>query len=306
MTVIVGISFSAVEPTEYGILYNIITKQLDTDTILEGGLQFVGPTQKIITFPRINKQIEFSDQSGANSPALSTRTKEGLELKLHFSFLYQLHKESLPHLYRLAGVEYEQLLTRIASDVVLANAGNYLATDYWLRRSEVGNSLEASLNQKLQEAYADCTGFMLLKIDLPDSYEDAIVDTQLVNQQRLTQEKIKNVAVIKANMEVDRSIANKNITIINAEAQYDAAIFSNNITGYMIKNTVTKQSEAYSKSKTDLKLDQSKDLLDYIYYLNIMSLDKSAESGAKLVIGVDNPRVTLQESGKGYGFASNV
>lgn len=38
MTVIVGISFSAVEPTEYGILYNTITKQLDTDTILEGGL----------------------------------------------------------------------------------------------------------------------------------------------------------------------------------------------------------------------------------------------------------------------------
>lgn len=147
---------------------------------------------------------------------------------------------------------------------------------------------------------------MLLKIDLPDSYEDAIVETQLVNQQRLTQEKIKNVAVIKANMEVDKSIANKNITIINAEAQYDAAIFSNNITAYMIKNTVTKQSEAYTQSKTDLKLDQSKDLLDYIYYLNIMSLDKSAESGAKLVIGVDNPRVTLQESGKGYGFASNV
>jgi hypothetical protein len=43
-TVIVGVSFGAVEPTEYGILYNTITKQLDTSTILEGGLQYVGPT----------------------------------------------------------------------------------------------------------------------------------------------------------------------------------------------------------------------------------------------------------------------
>jgi len=59
---------------------------------------------------------------------------------------------------------------------------------------------------------------MLLKIDLPDSYEEAIVDTQLVHQQRLTQEKIKQVSLIQARMEVDRAIANKNITIINAEA----------------------------------------------------------------------------------------
>lgn len=38
ITVLVGISFGAVEPTEYGILYNTISKQIDIDTILEGGL----------------------------------------------------------------------------------------------------------------------------------------------------------------------------------------------------------------------------------------------------------------------------
>lgn len=102
-------------------------------------------------------------------------------------------------------------------------------------------------------------------------------------------------------MEVDKSVAQKNISIINAEGQYASSVYANNITAYMIKNTVTKQSEAYTKSKNDLKLDTPKNLLDYIYYLNIMSLDKSAE-GAKLVIGVDNPRVTLQDSGKGYSF----
>ena len=33
------------------------------------------------------------------------------------------------------------------------------------------------LNERLQIAYANCTGFMFLKIDLPDIYEEAIVDT---------------------------------------------------------------------------------------------------------------------------------
>ena len=35
----------------------------------------------------------------------------------------------------------------------------------------------AKLNEILNDAYANCTGLMLLKIDLPDSYEQAIVDT---------------------------------------------------------------------------------------------------------------------------------
>jgi hypothetical protein len=61
MTALVGLSFGAVEPTQYGILYNLVTKQLDTTTILEGGLQYVGATNQIITFPRIQKSIEFSD-----------------------------------------------------------------------------------------------------------------------------------------------------------------------------------------------------------------------------------------------------
>jgi len=41
-----------------------------------------------------------------------------------------------------------------------------------------------------------------------------------------------------------------------------------------------------------LKLDNSKNLLDFVYYLNIMALDKQKQN-AKLIIGVDNPRVTL-------------
>ena len=37
------------------------------------------------------------------------------------------------------------------------------------------------LNEVLNQAYANCTGLMLLVIDLPESYENAIVDTQVVN-----------------------------------------------------------------------------------------------------------------------------
>jgi hypothetical protein len=47
-------SWGTVEPTEYGILYNTISKQIDEDplNIYEGGISFTGPFSKLITFPR--------------------------------------------------------------------------------------------------------------------------------------------------------------------------------------------------------------------------------------------------------------
>lgn len=105
-------------------------------------------------------------------------------------------------------------------------------------------------------------------------------------------------------MEVDRAIANKNITIINAEAQHDSVIFQNNITAHVIKNTVSKQAEAYSQAKTSLKLDQPANLLDFVFYLNIMGLDKRSGS-TQLVVDVDRPRVTLG-SQSSYAYSGDL
>ena len=43
--------------------------------------------------------------------------------------------------------------------------------------------MKESLDKSLKEAYANCSNFQILRIDLPDSYEEAIVDTQIVNQE---------------------------------------------------------------------------------------------------------------------------
>ncbi len=89
----------------------------------------------MITFPSINKVIEFSDSTTAQNKPLSTRTKEGLALKIHVSFQYTLNKNSLPDLYRLAGTQYDALYRRIAADVILQEAGNYEAPQYWKSRT---------------------------------------------------------------------------------------------------------------------------------------------------------------------------
>ena len=50
----------------------------------------------------------------------------------------------------------------------------------------IGQEMQSKLNEALKEAFATCTGFMMVKIELPTSYEEAIVDTQVVIQQKIT------------------------------------------------------------------------------------------------------------------------
>lgn len=94
--VLLTLSFGAIEPTEYGILYNSISKSIDTDTVYDGGLQWVGLFNKVITYPKLQVSVEFSNNTDAEEKPLNTRTKEGLSLQLLFSFQYVLHKDSLP------------------------------------------------------------------------------------------------------------------------------------------------------------------------------------------------------------------
>ena len=45
----------------------------------------------------------------------------------------------------------------------------------------------------LNEAHADVSGFMLIKIDLPDVYEGAIVATEVTNQEKTTYDTMRQV-----------------------------------------------------------------------------------------------------------------
>ena len=66
VTILTALSFGSIEPTEYGILYSKLYKEIDKVNVQEGGLQFVGPFTSLIKFPRTHQVIEFSDYRGAN------------------------------------------------------------------------------------------------------------------------------------------------------------------------------------------------------------------------------------------------
>ena len=140
---------------------------------------------------------------------------------------------------------------------------------------------------------------MLLKIDLPDVYEEAIVDTQVVIQQTATSKKIMNSTLVRQEIEVLRAQASRDIAVINARAESEATIVSNQARGQILNNTISKLGSAYSTVRTTIGTTSASELLDYIFYMNIMGLDKKA-GNTKLLVDVDSALVDLKQSGKGY------
>ena len=90
----------------------------------------------------------------------------------------------------------------------------------------------------------------MLQIDLPNVYEEAIVDTQVVVQQRLTKMSVANATMIRQTTEVDKSEAMKTVNIINAEAASNATLIENNNKAMMTKNTLMTESKTYGEMKT--------------------------------------------------------
>lgn len=205
-------------------------------------------------------------------------------------------------LYAYVGeTDYESLYERIARDIILKEAGEYEAPEYWLNRSKIGNQMKSRLNSSLNEVFADCTAFQFLSIDLPDSYENAIVLTQIENQKKSTFTYKRETSIIESEIQVDRSNATKAIQIINSKAEAEAIKARNTADASIRKVTVENQSAAWTSAKSQIGFGipqgqgnapvKNTDLLEYIYYNNLMNLKNEKTT---LIFGVDDAMVDVQ------------
>lgn len=203
---------------------------------MDNGYYWVGLFTRLIHFPSIRKTIEFSqafnttdaekaeDENIHKMPTLHTRTKEGLELKVHFAFQYQLIRDQIPDMYKLLSDDYEKIFARVAKNTVLNTACQYIATDYWRLRSQISDKMHEDLKWNFKRLHADVTGFMLLKIDLPDDFEQAIVDTEVTIQEKITEEIMQEVHVGEQVIRNIKAAGNREISNTNSEADAEAEI----------------------------------------------------------------------------------
>lgn len=214
-------SMDTIEPLNYGLPYNKITKQIG-DEAYDAGRYLIGPFKSFIVYPASMVTIEFSDARGATAEALQTRTAEGLGLTLYVSFQYEIMKKEIPKLYNLANINYHSTFVRISRDIILKVGSQYNATVYWTNRGMVGDKMKEALDEQLKMAYARCRYLQILRVDLPKTYEDSIVATQVEVQKTNMRKFEQQAELIRQNISVIVSEAEQIIRVTNATGQAEA------------------------------------------------------------------------------------
>ena len=70
---------------------------------------------------------------------------------------------------------------------------DYKAEDFFFKRSVINVDMAAQLNQRLKDdLYSEVVYFQMRSIDLPDAYELAIQDTEVVKQSILKAQSLMN------------------------------------------------------------------------------------------------------------------
>jgi|TARA_B110000259_G_C13881341_1_gene349068 hypothetical protein len=176
-------------------------------------------------------------------------------------------------MYRMLQNDYESIFTRIARNSVLHIAGDYEAPGYWKDRNGIGKSMNETLVHDLNEAHADVSGFMLLKIDLPDTYEGAIVSTEVTNQEKTTEEVKRTVSMTSQDTENIKAAALAKINVINANASANATIVLNRGAGEVAKQNIEYSTRALLDVKNKLSFSDPKEsLLEYFHLQRINAL----------------------------------
>ena len=274
------ISMDVVEPLEFGLPYNKFTKNIGKEAY-ENGRYILNPFKSFLKYPKNLVTIEFSDNKNAESSPLQTRTGEGLSVTLSVSFQYQLIKEKIPDLYNLANVYFHSTYVRISRDVILKVGGMFNATDYWMNRVKIAEIMKQTMDKELLKAYGHCVSLQLLKIELPKTYEDSIVQTQ-VEIQKINMRKFEQSAeLIRQNSSVIISEAEQKIRITNATGLAEASKIKAFAKANALNNTINAENRMYKIALDELNLTQE-ELLNYIYLDSLMNQNK-----AKLLFDVN-------------------
>jgi len=141
--------------------------------------------------------------------------------------------------------------------------------------------MHKELNEQLKAAHATCVYLQLLKIELPESYENSIVETQVEVQNSKMKKYEQDAALIRQGINIMRSQTSQDINVLNSSAQAKAYQIKKEAEATAQQNIINNEKSVYTQLIQDLALTPD-DLNQYIFF-NGLSGKKS-----ELVVGFNN------------------
>jgi regulator of protease activity HflC (stomatin/prohibitin superfamily) len=271
-------SIDAVPPLFLGIKYNNFNKAAQVDDIKTPGRYFILPWNRFLLFPSNVQTITFSNEPLLNRNALrfeslSTRTSEGLALRLQVSFQYRLKPDVLGQTYSTLNLNYRDFFASQARDALLRAASQFEAVELWRNRAEFQTSLEDVVGQELSR-FATCWGLQLLRIDLTDSYENAIVNTQVQEQTKNVRTQEQMATRIRAETEVFRAEYDRQARVIMAQGNANYTVVTRSAAAEAQRRSMMIESTVFQSVRTRLGISGS-GLVEYQKYTSLPDLPDS-------------------------------
>mmetsp|Transcript_16719 Transcript_16719/g.47828 ORF Transcript_16719/g.47828 Transcript_16719/m.47828 type:complete len:298 (+) Transcript_16719:102-995(+) len=258
-------SFDSLEYQEMGLNYSWLSEVVEP-TPYTSGRYYLGIGNHFIKFPKVVKSVYFLDDRSvvAQAPALQSRTRDGLNVRLEVSFQYRLMFARLYDLYATLGEQYEQTLVRIAIEQLTTAATMHNAHFFFSNRTTISTEMHKMLSEHFKaHAFAEVPFFQLRTVHLPTEFEDAIKATQ-VKQQEIQiahlEQKSNRVAFQTKVLQAEQAVK-----VMMNEAEAEAASIKAQNEAYCKQYTITQnlQSQSLQQLMTSTGWD-SRQLLDYL------------------------------------------
>lgn len=134
--ILVLVSIGTIEPIEYGIEYNSITKKTNEDNVYGGGWYMIGPFTSFITFPATNINFDWSDFPNSNAGPITNIKDAGLQdMTLQMSMQYKLVQENVGKLFAKYKTSYENNLRQWAESATREAVGKFNSDAFWKDRA---------------------------------------------------------------------------------------------------------------------------------------------------------------------------
>lgn len=235
---LIGASLRKVEETEYGLLYDVWTKQLD-DEAQSGGL-FTGPPGfRFIKFPSTFVTVDLNNRFCVS--------RDGLIVEFSVTFQYQMIAEDIrPVVERYRDFDKWDVIVREAGlSAVHHTCSDFKISNFQNKRGEIQAKMEENLRLKLEGnrtvttnstdglegVYAQAISLQLRYLGLPEEYSNAVRDKQsaeediaLAVNQRQQETTRARTALLRATEEARKILdtANNDVEILQTEARLAA------------------------------------------------------------------------------------
>lgn len=172
-------------------------------TVVNEGINFKLPfIEKIVLINCKTQKIETTSES-------STRDMQTVNVAIAVN--YNVNKSTANSLYQEVGINFEEVIIRPAMlESIKSAMAQYTAEELITRRSEVSEKIKQTLISKISERGFIVTGFNITDIAFSDTYNQAIEQKAVAQQQ---------VETAKANLEKQQIVNQQRISVAETDAE---------------------------------------------------------------------------------------